>query len=139
MKVVLDTDVFVAGLRSATGASAELLRLARHRRLTPVMTVPLVIEYEAVATRPAQLLASGLTAEDVGGILDVLLGVAVRTPIDYSYRPATLDPSDDFVLEAAINGGAEAIVTFNRRDFGEAPSRFGIACLLPREALERLR
>lgn len=139
MRVVLDTDVFISGLRSATGASAELLRLARYAYLELVLTVPLVIEYEAVATRPSQLAVLGLTVEQVEGAIDVLLDVAVRTPVDYSYRPTTLDPDDDFVLEAAINGRADAIVTFNRRDFGAEPSRFGIACLLPREALERLR
>ncbi|SFP50101.1 putative toxin-antitoxin system toxin component, PIN family [Sphingomonas rubra] len=139
MKIVLDTDVFVAALRSSTGASIELLRLARVRKVAIIVSVPLVIEYEAVATRDTQLTASGLSVHNVNAILDVLVDMAVRTAIDYSYRPATRDPNDDFVLEAAVNGRADAIVTFNRRDFGDAPSRFGIACLLPREALERAR
>lgn len=47
--------------------------------------------------------------------------------------------TDVMVLEAAVNGGADMLVTFNRRDFGAAPAAFGVACLLPREALERIR
>ena len=42
------------------------------------------------------------------------------------------------VLDAAINGAADALVTFNRRDFGPAPARFGVALLSPQEALRRL-
>ena len=42
------------------------------------------------------------------------------------------------VLDAAINGAADALVTFNRQDFGQVPGRFGIALLLPQEALRRL-
>jgi predicted nucleic acid-binding protein len=49
------------------------------------------------------------------------------------------DPADEMVLETAINGRAEAVVTFNRRDFGQAPGRFGIEVLMPGQALHRIR
>ena len=42
------------------------------------------------------------------------------------------------VLETAVNGQADAIVTLNLRDFGSVAERFGIAVLLPGEALRRL-
>ncbi len=48
------------------------------------------------------------------------------------------DPADETVLEAAVNGQANAIVTFNLRDYGSAPKDFGIEVLLPRNALKRL-
>jgi putative PIN family toxin of toxin-antitoxin system len=139
MKLVLDTDVVVAALRSPAGASAELLRLARHERFTPVVSVPLVLEYEAVATRDTVMVASGLNRMEIGIILDVLVKVSEWTKIHYMYRPMTRDPGDEMVLEAALNSGADAIVTFNRKDYGDAPGRFGICCWLPREALEKLR
>ena len=138
MKLVLDTDVGVAAIRSSTGAAAELVRAARRGLVRPIMSVPLVLEYEAVLTRPEHLAASGLSADEVIGLIDVLIDCGHLADVTFSYRPATIDPNDEFVLEAAVNGGASAIVTFNRRHFGDAPSRFGIACLLPREALERL-
>lgn len=139
MKVILDTDVLVAGLRSPTGASAELLRLARHGEIELAVTVPLVLEYEAVATRAEHLAAAKLGEPDVLAVIDVLVSVAQWVRIDYRWRPQTRDPADEMVLEAAINAGADAIVTFNRRDFGAAPVKFGIGCWLPRECLERLR
>lgn len=139
MKLVLDTDVIVAALRSENGASAELLRLAGEGRCALVVSVPLMLEYEAVALRPEQLSASGRSMGAVQRFLNGLLNLAERTTINFSYRPVTRDPADELVVEAALNGGAEAIVTFNRRDFGSGPSQFGIRCWLPREALEKLR
>ena len=139
MKVVLDTDVVIAGLRSPTGASAELLRMARSGTIRPVVSVPLVLEYEAVATRPEHLAASGLSVDEVQVVLDVLIGASEWTRVYYLYRPVTRDPADEMVIEAALNSGAEAIITFNRRDFGDAPGIYGLECWLPREALENLR
>lgn len=103
------------------------------------VSVPLVLEYEAVVTRPDHLVASGLSAADCQLVIDGLVSIAERVRIDYRWRPQTRDPADEMVLEAAINGAADAIVTFNRRDFGTAPVKFGIGCWLPGETLEKLK
>jgi putative PIN family toxin of toxin-antitoxin system len=139
VKLVLDTDVVVAAFRSPAGASAALLNSIDAGKAEIALTVALVLEYESVLARPEHLAAANATVEEAQLVVDALvnLGRPVRT--DYRWRPRTRDPSDEMVLEAAINAGAEAIVTFNRRDFGNAPADFGIACLLPAEVLERLR
>lgn len=139
MKLVLDTDVLIAGLRSPGGASAELLRMARRRQFTPVVSVPLVLEYEAVATLPQHLAAAELSREDAQAVIDVFVGMSEWTRIYYLYRPSTKDPADEMVLEAALNAGADAIVTFNRKDYGTAPADHNLGCWLPREALEKIR
>jgi len=139
MKLVFDTDVIIAALRSPTGASAELLRMARRKVFRPVISVPLMLEYEAVASRPDHLRASGLTRDEVGSVLDVLVDVSEWNRIHYAYRPLLRDPADEMVLETALNSGVQAIVTFNRGDFGETPTLFNFKCWLPKEALEALR
>ena len=103
-----------------------------------VLSVPLAIEYEAVLTRPEHLAASGLTETDVGAILDAVISVAVPVRLAFLWRPQLRDPNDDMVLEAAINGQAERLVTFDRRHFAAAAERFGIVVCLPRDALEAM-
>jgi putative PIN family toxin of toxin-antitoxin system len=133
--VVIDTDVFVAGVRSPGGASAELLRRVLSGGPKLLASVPLFVEYEAVATRAEHLSAAGARVEDVVNLLDALAGVAEPVELHFRWRPQLRDAGDELVLEVAVNGRADAIVTFNRRDFGPA-SRFGIPVLLPREALK---
>lgn len=135
----MDTDVVIAGLRSPTGASAELLRMARRKELTMLVSVPLFVEYEAKCMEEEHLLAAGLSREEGGIFLDGLAAIAEPVTIHYSWRPQLSDPADEMVLEAAVNGGAQLLVSFNRRHFGEAPARFGIDLLLPSEALRRVR
>ena len=134
----MDTDAVVAALRSPSGASAAILQLARKRRLTLTATVPLCIEYEAVCSRAEHLRAAGLGLVEAAIFLDGLIGVIEPAEVWFLWRPQLRDAGDELVLEAAVNSRADAIVTFNRRDFREAAVRFGVAILLPSEALRRM-
>lgn len=140
MRLVLDTSTMVAAIRSGTGASHWLLRAALERRhgMTFLLSIPLLIEYEAVMTRTEHLKVAGLTASDVGTLLDAVAAVAEPVNLAYLWRPALPDVDDDMVLETAANGRADGLVTFNRRDFVSPAKRFGIAVLSPGEAVERL-
>jgi predicted nucleic acid-binding protein len=66
--------------------------------------------------------------------------IAMAEPVETHFlrRPQLRDPGDEMVLEVAENGRADALVTFNARDYGTAPSRFGVEILLPREAIARI-
>ena len=72
-------------------------------------------------------------------VIDTLCLVGDKVLARFQWRPQLRDPSDEMVLEAAINGRADALVTFNTRDFGEAPQRFGILVSSPLEALRRIQ
>ena len=137
MRLVLDTNVLVAAIRS-TGAAAEVLKLIRRRRLTMVATVALFLEYEAVLTRPEHLAAAEMTAAEAESVLDVLAAVAEAVEPHFLWRPRLRDADDDMVLEAAVNGHAEVIATFNARDFGTVADTFGIELLTPSAILRRL-
>jgi len=135
MRLVMDTDVLVAGIRSPAGASAELLRRAITGRARLLASVPLFIECEAVATRTEHLAAAGARKEDVLTLLDTLAACVDIVHLHFLWRPQLRDPDDELMLEAAVNGRADAIVTFNRRDFVTA-AQFGVAVIAPAEALK---
>jgi predicted nucleic acid-binding protein len=126
-------------MRSPTGASAELLRAARRGEVTLLVNVALALEYEAICRLAEHRLAAGLSLREVDIFIDAVLAMAEPIETHFIWRPQLRDPNDEFVLEAAVNGQAAAIVTFNRRDFGVAPARFGIAALTPAEAIRRLK
>lgn len=138
MRCVLDTNVVVTAMRSPAGASAALLTAARRGTVTLLANVALALEYEAVCSRAEHRLAAQLDLQQVSIFVDAVLAMAEPVETHYLWRPQLRDPSDEFVLEAAANGRAAAIVTFNQRDFGNAPATFGIELLNPPELLRRL-
>ena len=134
--IVLDTNVLVAALRSRNGTSRVLMRGLLTGKIVAGVSVPLFLEYEAVLTRPEHLLAFGLTRTDV---LEFLNGLAIRLqPIEISFlwRPQLRDPCDEMVLEAAANGRASHLVTWNIRDFLPAANKFGLQVQTPEAFLK---
>jgi putative PIN family toxin of toxin-antitoxin system len=138
MRIVLDTDVVVAAMRSPSGASAALLLAVRRRRATLLLTTTLLVEYEATCRLAEHRLASGLDIPAVDRFLDGLVRLAEPVEVHFRWRPQLRDAGDEMVLEAAVNGQADALVTFNRRDYGAAPGRFGLEVLRPGDALRRM-
>jgi putative PIN family toxin of toxin-antitoxin system len=139
VRLVLDTDAVVAAMRSPTGASAAIIRAVRQGRATLLLSVPLAIEYEAVCRRFEHRMEAGLSERQVEVFLDAIIAMAEPVPTHFLWRPQLRDPNDEMVLEAAVNGRADAVVTFNVRDYGAAASQFGVEVLLPREAIARIR
>jgi predicted nucleic acid-binding protein len=135
---VIDTDVLVASFRSDRGASRVLLTAALQQRYRVLASVPLMLQYESVLTRSEHLVAAGVSEADVQVLLDAIALVARPVRISYLWRPMLPDPDDDLVLETAVNGSAEVVITFNRRYFEPAAARFGIEILAPAEAVRRL-
>ena len=134
LRLVLDTDVLVAASRSDRGASRQLLLGALDGVFEALVSVPLMVEYEAVLTRPEHLEVSGLSARQVNEVLDALAKAAVRVPLHFLWRPRLKDPADEMVLETAVNGAADWLVTFNLRHLADAAREFGIRAVRPPEA-----
>lgn len=133
--IVIDTNVLIAGLRSARGASYQVLQRIGGPDFTLSLSVPLVLEYEAVAKEHAR--EFGLTFADIDDILDYVCSIGDPRTIFYLWRPFLPDPRDDLVLELAVEANADYIVTHNRRDFVGA-EQFGIGILSPGAFLRRL-
>lgn len=131
MKIVLDTNVLVAALRSNQGASFQILNLIPSGKVEFLLSVALFLEYEATLKRTEFLQATGLTVRDIDAILNLLSAKGIKIFEHYLWRPQLKDPGDEMVLELAINGGAKAIVTFNQKDFVGATEKFSVNVMTP--------
>ena len=138
VRVVLDTDVLVAAIRSHAGASRRLVENALDERYSLLVSVPLMVEYEAVLTRSEHLAESRLSADDVQALLDAVADVAEPVRLSYLWRPILSDAQDDMVLETAVNGQADLLVTFNQRHFTRAAATFALQVPRPADTLRRL-
>jgi putative PIN family toxin of toxin-antitoxin system len=139
VRAVLDTSVLITALRSSTGAAAEVIRLALWGELTTLMDYKLACEYRDVALRPEQLRASGRSRMETETVLDALEAIAEPVFVAFQHRSLSPDANDDLVLDVAINGNADVIVTNNTRHFREAAERFQVNVLTPAELLSKFR
>ena len=133
LRVVLDTNVLVSAL-SREGASFELVRrVGLVAGLKPILSVPLVLEYEAA-------LKQRFGADDarIEPVLDYLCLVGEQREIYFLWRPFLRDPGDEMVLEVAVGAGVSTIITHNIRDFAGVQERFGIRIATPGEVLMEL-
>jgi putative PIN family toxin of toxin-antitoxin system len=139
VRLVLDTDVLVAATRSRSGASWQLVDRALTREFTLLLSVPLVLQYESVLSREEHKRVHNLTATQLDEVINSLVRVAEPVQIRFLWRPLLSDPRDDMVLETAVNGRADLLVTFNQKDFLAAGRVFAHETARPSEALGRLR
>jgi putative PIN family toxin of toxin-antitoxin system len=138
-KIVLDTSVLIAALRSGSGASAAALIGILRLDARLLLSYALLCEYRDVALRPDQLAAFQRTAQEVESLIAELEELAEPLPFAERHRPISPDPDDDLVLEAAINGRADLILSHNTRHLRQAAARFKIEVVTPREFLQLLR
>lgn len=129
--IILDTNVLVAGLRSLSGCSRRILQAMLEQELKVGASPVLFLEYEAVLTRPDNLTAFNLNQTEVMALLDAVAGILMPVEIHYLWRPQLRDPADEMVLETAVNGQANALVTWNMRDFLPAASKFELRIMRP--------
>lgn len=137
LRVVLDTNVLVSASRSRLGASFALLQALRDGRYLALVSVPLMLEYEAVLQRPEQLAVSGRSVAQTNAFLNALCLRVEPVHLHYLWRPQLRDPADEMVLETALNGRADALVTLNIGDFAVA-AHFRLPVMTPGAFLRQL-
>lgn len=138
IKMVLDTNVILSGLMSRQGASNRLLQLVGSASCLMLVSVPLFLEYESVLKRPEMLARHGFESETIDLFLAFWANNSRPVTLHVLWRPQLSDPNDEMVLETAVNGSADCIVTFNTKDFVPAAARFGIKLFTPAELLRIL-
>ena len=136
---MLDTNVIVAAMRSPTGASAELLRMARRSEVTLLVNVALALEYEATCKLAEHRLAAGLDLHQVGVFVDAVLAMAEPVETHFMWRPQLRDPADEFVLEAAVNGQGKRSSPSTDGISVRCPPGLESKVLTPAEAIRRIK
>ncbi len=117
MRVVLDTNIIVGAMLRDGGASRAVLRLCLQGELHPMVGVTLFAEMEDVLSRKDLFRNSKLTASERQDLFAAFLSVTHWVPIYYTWRPNLRDEADNHVVDLAVAGNAECIVTQNERDF----------------------
>jgi len=135
-RLVLDTNVLVTALCNRDGASHLLIRWALADNISLLASPPLWLEYEAVLKRPEIRLRHGISIENLDIVLDTLAAHVEPVHMSYLWRPQLRDPNDEMVLETALNGAADALVTFNTKDFTDAAGRFSLKLMTPAECIK---
>jgi putative PIN family toxin of toxin-antitoxin system len=138
VRIVLDTACFVTAVRSSDGAAGEVVRKVFREEIVPLMDLKLGLEYRDVALRPEHLMASALSEREVLELIEALEAFAEAVEVVLKTRPLSSDPNDDMVLDLAINGRAEALVTYNTKHFLAGGKQSEIPILTPAELLQRM-
>jgi putative PIN family toxin of toxin-antitoxin system len=133
LRAVIDTNVLFSGLYSAEGASFRILRGVEEGRIIPLLSTPILFEYEEVLKRNSKVLQ--LSSADIDATLDAMCSRGEAQAIYFLWRPRLKDPKDDHVLELAVAGDAP-IVTHNIGDF-EPARAMGVRVYKPGEFLRR--
>lgn len=138
MRVVIDTNVFV-GACLGVGASNAVIRACLEQRILPLMGETLLTEFEAVLGRDALFTKSRLNPQERSTLLDTYLALCEWTRVYFLWRPNLQDESDNHLIELAVAGDADAIITRNLRDLQGAELRFGsLRVLSPEDFLKEL-
>jgi putative PIN family toxin of toxin-antitoxin system len=116
-RIVIDTNILVAALISDAGHNREVLRRCLNREYQPLMSNALFLEYEAVSSREDILKLCPVSSAEIQDLLDAFCSVSEWVSIYYLWRPKLADEADNHLLELAIGGNADKIVTNNTRDF----------------------
>ena len=131
-RIVIDTNVIVCAMKSRKGASFKLLSMIDSHKFEPSISVPLILEYEAILKRETKT-----NADDIEAIINYVCRVSGKHKIYYLWRPYLKDPKDDMVLELAVASQSSIIVTYNRNDY-KGVEHFGVKILSPIEFLKQI-
>ena len=138
MKIVIDTSVWISALITKESKARELLRLVFQAKLSPQMSEALLREYEDVMKRKKIQESTPLTLLEQNELFEAYLSTCKWNEIYYLWRPNLKDENDNFVVELAVASGAEAIITYNVKDFKDAELMFKHKIMTPEDFIKEM-
>ena len=136
-RIVVDTNVLVSAILSPDGAAREVVRRCLTGKTQPLISNALFLEYEDVLAREKLFATAPIDPEEGATLLDALLGSCQWINITFLWRPNLPDESDNHLIELAVAGNAERIVTGNVRDLAAGELLFkGFSVVTPGQWLK---
>ena len=115
-RVVIDTNIIISAQRSRRGASSKLISLIGTGLFEIHVSIPLILEYEAILSRHRTSL--GLSQDDVVDLIDAFCALSIHhQQIHFRWRPFLPDENDEFILDLAVAAQCDYIITYNQKDF----------------------
>jgi len=112
LRVVLDTNVFISGLLSRSGASAQALDAWRERRYLLVTSIGIIAEIQAVLNYPHIRAKYAIPDEDINQLVAILNKDALLVPGEANIAGTIpSDPEDEKFLACAMESQADLIVS----------------------------
>lgn len=136
MRVVVDTGVLVSALIRPRGTVGDILHALRDGRFTAIYSTPMMLEVTEVLSRQKIQAKYHIQPDDIAALIN-LVRLRGELVIPKQSITACRDPKDNKFLEAALAGGADAIVTGDDDLLVMKPFE-GVDILRPVELLQRL-
>jgi putative PIN family toxin of toxin-antitoxin system len=110
VRVVIDTNVFASALIRRQGTTGQVLRHLRDGRFLLIYSVSLLVELVEVLSRPSIQEKYHIQSGDISALINL---IRLRGELVSPTRKieACRDPKDNCVLEAAVAGEADMIVS----------------------------
>jgi len=134
--VVVDTSILISALIGSKGPSREILRQCLKGKLKPLISNALFSEYEDVSTRDRIINTCPLSDEERRKLLNAFYNICHWVSIHYLWRPNIRDEGDNFLIELAVAGNADYLITNNIGDFENTQLNFpSIQIMTPEQFL----
>jgi len=138
MRIVVDTNVFIGACLGSSSCSGVLTACLKGQA-TALLGTALLTEIESVLSRQELMARSALSQAERNELLNIILARCQWVRIYYGWRPNLPDEADNHLMELAIAGAAEAIVSRNSPDLSRSELLFPeIAILSPEAFLTQL-
>jgi uncharacterized protein len=138
-RIVVDTNVFIAAILSPAGENREVVRACLLGEARPLMGAALFHEYEDLLGRSALMAKCKLGVRDREALFAAFLSIAEWVKVYFLWRPNLPDEADNHLIELALAGSAETIVTNNLKDLRQGELRFpGLNIQSPRQFMTQL-
>ena len=135
--VVVDTSVLISALIGEEGASREILRRCLQGEYKPLISNALFSEYEDVSGKKRIFDVCPLNTQEIRDLINSLYSVCQWVSVYFLWRPNLKDESDNFLIELALAGNANFIISHNVNDFHGAELKFPeLRILTPEQMLK---